>query len=240
MYNLTREQALAAMVQGKKVTHTSFTDGEYLCIVDGVMLDENGYHFIEGWQGRNMDPWLTGWGIYIADHPVYKMIRAQLVESQEANAEHKAIEALFEKHKGKTITKSFMKSPDFAQYEYSIEAKDQMYLTGKYKHFIGYSAMDTVVDPVTFRERDAGYGYGMEKSISNLTNMDVHRLIEIWETIKGHYEGLRTAFGDLDRASFSQYNNPVYYPMLNLIQCPDDLPHGSTTIRLTDMYFARK
>lgn len=239
MYNLTREQALAAMVQGKKVTHTSFTDGEYLCIVDGVMLDENGYHFIEGWQGRNMDPWLTGWGIYIADHPVYKMIRAQLVESQEANAEHKAIEALFEKHKGKQLTR-VVKNADFAQYKFSTETINQMHLTGKYRHFIGYRDSDKVADPVTFRERDAGYGYGTEKAIHKLENMDVHRLIEIWETIKGHYEGLRTAFGDLERAEFTSYNNPVYYPMLTLIQCPDDLPHGTTTIRLSDMYFARK
>lgn len=239
MYNLTREQALAAMMQGKKVTHTSFTDDEYLCIVDGVMLDENGYHFIEGWQGRNMDPWLTGWGIYIADHPVYKMIRAQLAECQEANAEHKAIEALFEKHKGKQLTR-VVKNADFAQYKFSTETINQMHLTGKYRHFIGYRDNDKVADPVTFRERDAGYGYGTEKAIRNLEKMDVHRLIEIWETIKGHYEGLRTAFGDLERAEFTSYNNPVYYPMLTLIQCPVDLPHGSTTIRLSDMYFARK
>ncbi len=235
-----REQAHDAMMQGKKVTHPNLSR-DYLCMVDGVIVDNNGRECGKGFITAAADPVMaTDWEIYIADHPVYEMIRAQLVESQEANAEHKAIEALFEKHKGKTITKSFMKSPDFAQYEYSIEAKEQMYLTGKYKHFIGYVKTDTVVDPVVFRERDAGYGYGMEKSISNLTNMDVHRLIEIWETIKGHYEGLRTAFGDLDRASFGQYNNPVYYPMLNLIQCPDDLPHGNTTIRLTDMYFARK
>lgn len=43
MHNLTWEQEVELMKQGKRVTHEYFTDDEYLEMVDGHIVCERGY-----------------------------------------------------------------------------------------------------------------------------------------------------------------------------------------------------
>lgn len=236
---ITRDQAYQAMQNGKQVSHESFTDEEFLYMgSDGVIYDEQGNVFTDGWDMRCGAEWAAGWfELPDADHPVLKMLADQLAESKRMYAENQAIQALFEKHKGKT-TRIF-KNADFANFKFS-EQYGQRYLHGEFRHFIGYVGRDDKLDPVTFAERSVSSGASALGWIEKIERIDKVKLIKIWETIKGHYEGLRQAFGDLERAHLGSYNNPIFYPMLDLIQNAPDIQHGSPNIKLSDMYYVRK
>lgn len=67
--NLTRDEALTALIDGHKVTHQSFTDDEFIRMEEGIIYDENGYNmgtvceeFMNIRRGGN---WETGWRVYI-------------------------------------------------------------------------------------------------------------------------------------------------------------------------------
>ena len=51
---MTKEQALQAMKEGKKVAHSNFTPEEYLHMVNGVITSEDGYNF-ERWFNEPRD-----------------------------------------------------------------------------------------------------------------------------------------------------------------------------------------
>lgn len=61
---LTKEQALQAMLEGKKVTHQYFTDNEWMQLTPTGL-----YQFEDGvvcpsllfWQDRKGEGWQTGW-----------------------------------------------------------------------------------------------------------------------------------------------------------------------------------
>lgn len=234
----TREQAYQAMQDGNKISHASFTDGEFLYMKDGIILDEDGNNFIEGWRMRVGDDWDNRWIIIdVSDHPVVVMLQKELAEYQRCYAEFDHLRTLFTKHNGKT-TRIF-KNADFAKFKFT-EQYGQMYLHGEFRHFIGYVGRDSKLDPVALAERAVSTGAASERHIENIRRMDVHQLIKVWETIKGHYEGLREAFGDLNRGGFESYNNPIFYPMLEMIQCAEDIPHGTTNIKLSDLWYVRK
>jgi hypothetical protein len=62
---LTKDQAIEAMQQGKKVTHRFFFDGEYVYMKDGRIHCEKDYDIhAEFWQLRNNTAWETDWEIY--------------------------------------------------------------------------------------------------------------------------------------------------------------------------------
>lgn len=60
---MTKEEAIAAMNDGKKVKHRYFDKGEYIFIENGIMYDENGYVMRPGifWQDRNGAEWQVDW-----------------------------------------------------------------------------------------------------------------------------------------------------------------------------------
>jgi hypothetical protein len=63
---LSKDQAIEKMQEGKKVTHVSFTDDEFIVGVDGNMLDETGINFgpirtTEFWDYRKGPEWETNW-----------------------------------------------------------------------------------------------------------------------------------------------------------------------------------
>lgn len=63
---MTKDEALAAMQAGKKITHTYFTRSEFLHIVDGRMISEDGVPFDEEWLYRDRDPvWSNGWSEWV-------------------------------------------------------------------------------------------------------------------------------------------------------------------------------
>jgi len=62
---MTKQEAIEAMQQGKKVTHYLFTDEEFIYMKNGEIHDENGYNLqSEFWMWRHSKEWLTGWSIY--------------------------------------------------------------------------------------------------------------------------------------------------------------------------------
>jgi len=65
--SMTRSEAYVAMENGNKIAHYYFASDEYLFInlEDGLIHDEKGYYFEEGWRIRDGGVWLTGWSIYI-------------------------------------------------------------------------------------------------------------------------------------------------------------------------------
>lgn len=60
MYKLTREEALEAMIAGRKIKHKNFTHNEFLYINGGCIMTEDGYHFDDMFE-REMfnDGWMV-------------------------------------------------------------------------------------------------------------------------------------------------------------------------------------
>ena len=60
---LTKEQAYELMEKGAMIAHEYYADDEYLYMVNGIIMDENGYHMGNSlgdfWQNRQK--WKTGW-----------------------------------------------------------------------------------------------------------------------------------------------------------------------------------
>lgn len=61
--SLTREEAMEAMLQGKKVRHRYFSDEEYMTIENGKILLEDGVKcsYEEFWKYRNLEGWKDGY-----------------------------------------------------------------------------------------------------------------------------------------------------------------------------------
>ena len=65
---MTKDEAIAAMLQGKKITHALFIDGEWVRMLDKV---QNIYIFEDGtkvaadffWKYRSHELWQDGWEI---------------------------------------------------------------------------------------------------------------------------------------------------------------------------------
>jgi len=64
MYNLTKDEAIRAMLDGYKVAHRYFSDDEYIYMVNGVIKTEDGYPFENELERRTEEVWLTDWCIY--------------------------------------------------------------------------------------------------------------------------------------------------------------------------------
>lgn len=62
---MNRNEALEAMNEGKKVTHTYFSSEEYLHLVNKRITTEDGHHFKE--QFYSQDMFKDGWSIYTTE-----------------------------------------------------------------------------------------------------------------------------------------------------------------------------
>lgn len=59
---MNREQAIEAMMAGKRVTHrVYFIEGEWIEMKDGVIHDEDGNQLHEFWKGRTAAVWNRDW-----------------------------------------------------------------------------------------------------------------------------------------------------------------------------------
>lgn len=63
---LTKEDAIQALSEGKKVTHICFLENEYIYQDGNLYYDENGYSFTPElfWFDRRSDIFTMGWSIY--------------------------------------------------------------------------------------------------------------------------------------------------------------------------------
>jgi hypothetical protein len=63
---MDKEQAIAAMNDGKKVTHQYFTSNEWMTMQDGKILLEDGVKCspYEFWRWRTDECWNDGYSLY--------------------------------------------------------------------------------------------------------------------------------------------------------------------------------
>ena len=64
---MTKQEAIQAMNEGKKVTHQHFTDDEWMKLAaPGLYEFEDGYEWpsLSFWEDRKDDSWETGWSIF--------------------------------------------------------------------------------------------------------------------------------------------------------------------------------
>ena len=66
---MNKEEAIKAMQEGKKITHTSFTDEEWMTMKDGKILTEEGYlhPWVDFWYWRQEPIWEKNYSLYLAD-----------------------------------------------------------------------------------------------------------------------------------------------------------------------------
>jgi hypothetical protein len=62
--NMTKQEALVALMQGKKITHEYFGSSEYLYMEYGIIRTEEKYSFDQAWDKRTGPEWDTGWKLY--------------------------------------------------------------------------------------------------------------------------------------------------------------------------------
>jgi hypothetical protein len=62
---MTKQEAIQAMQQGKKVTHQYFTPDEWMTMEDGLIILEDGVRCkpFEFWQWRNSEKWEDGYSM---------------------------------------------------------------------------------------------------------------------------------------------------------------------------------
>lgn len=63
---MTKDEAIKAMREGAKVTHTYFTGDEWITMLGNIVRMEQGQECwsSEFWRDRQGESWETGWSIY--------------------------------------------------------------------------------------------------------------------------------------------------------------------------------
>lgn len=64
---MTKQEAIQAMQDGKKVRHEYFMDDEFISMTDNEIFDEKGYKMrganFDFWTDRKGEAWENGWSI---------------------------------------------------------------------------------------------------------------------------------------------------------------------------------
>lgn len=60
---MTKQEALKALAEGKKIRHRYFSDDEYIVEQNYNLIDEKGYLMRDFWKYRTTEDWDTGWEI---------------------------------------------------------------------------------------------------------------------------------------------------------------------------------
>lgn len=66
LQTMTKDEAIAAMRKGKKVTHKYFSRDEWVSMDGSEIVTEEGYHVTMElfWDCRNQPYWNTGWKLW--------------------------------------------------------------------------------------------------------------------------------------------------------------------------------
>lgn len=67
---MTAFEAIAAMQEGKKVTHPHFEDGEWATMRNGAVVTEDNVVHPNFWAYRTDESWRSGWVPYIETQAV--------------------------------------------------------------------------------------------------------------------------------------------------------------------------
>lgn len=58
------EEAKQALIAGKKLTHDYFSEGEFIQMIDGKIISEDGVQHDNFWGLRQLEGWNNDWSIY--------------------------------------------------------------------------------------------------------------------------------------------------------------------------------
>lgn len=74
MENLSRKDAKNLLFHGHKVTHKYFMDDEFVEMIDGRIIDENGRDISIGfWENRTSKYFEIGWSLYVEKKKSHKL-----------------------------------------------------------------------------------------------------------------------------------------------------------------------
>lgn len=68
---MTQQEAIAAMKQGKKVTHRYFSSDEWVTLQNGKLVTEDGciHNWTMFWTIRSSEYWETDWSLFETKQP---------------------------------------------------------------------------------------------------------------------------------------------------------------------------
>ena len=71
---MTKDEAIAQLELGQKLTHTYFIAGEFIYMIDGKIFDEDDVELNDFWNFRHDNGFQEGWGIYdtVSNDPFLK------------------------------------------------------------------------------------------------------------------------------------------------------------------------
>ncbi len=61
---MNKQEAIAAMLNGSKVTHRFFLPEEFIYMESGIIHDENKMPLYRFWEYRKIEEWNDNWSIY--------------------------------------------------------------------------------------------------------------------------------------------------------------------------------
>lgn len=167
---------------------------------------------------------------------VKKTIQAQIDKEKARIEEHDQVLEIIKSAEGKQFNgRTFNKRTLGEKFEFRSQF-GMFYIDGKESHLIGYHSTPEV-NAEKFKDWDACNGRAAQERIEKLENLDVDKVVKRFKTIEKHWEGLRKAFGDVEREDLGGFDNPVYYELLRSIE-GDKTPRDEN--ELYKMYYLRK
>jgi len=148
-------------------------------------------------------------------------------------AEHNEIKAILEPLEGKPINGQTLNAKRLGT-KFRLNTQYGMFhIEGQFSHLIGYNS-NPFVSLQNFEKFDACHGNAAQERIEKNNATDTDKAGEIFGRIEAAFNGLREAFGDLERGKLSAYHFPPHYALLKEIQ------GDQTEIELSKFYHIRK
>ena len=167
---------------------------------------------------------------------VKKIIQAQIEKEQARIEEHSQILEIIKANEGKQFNLRTFNARTLGE-KFNFQSRCGMfYIEGSESHLIGYHSTPEV-NAEKFKDWDTRNGSAAKERIERLKSLDIDKVVKQFKAIEKHWEGLREAFGDVEREALGSFHNPIYYELLRNIE-------GEKTTRneneLYKMYYLRK
>lgn len=171
-----------------------------------------------------------------------QILAAYIAEEQNNIMHHDAIKSILLKVDGKLMNGRTLNKRLFEGTPYSYQPQYGMYyiVSPVGNHLIGYERSSDYVNAAQFEEYDACCGNAAKQRVENMQSCDVDKAYKAFKQVYKHFEGLRKAFGDLERLGFSSHKFHAYHDVMKFIFDHENEGHNYSKIRLTDFYYLRK
>lgn len=152
--------------------------------------------------------------------------------------EHEAIKEILTPLEGKPIDGRTLNPKRLGDFKFKTQY-GMHHICGKFEHLIGYVDSENLIAineteySRGFKYFDACNGDAAKKRIEQVKSTDKEKALKIFNKVEHHFNGLRKAFGDIERETLGSFDFPVYYELLRAI-------YNGTEIKLTNFYFIRK